>query len=166
MRSLQADRGIGTLVGLGVALTLFLLWIIWFLWAPIARYETGVLVGITRDGWVVAEFPVAAWQSIQQGQTAFIRLDPTVAANSGQNGSSIPSQTVAAIPAIVANVLGQPTNDGFQVSFAVQEYTPALEGRIAGEVAVEIEQLTPALLVARASGQFVDTPALSLSPQQ
>lgn len=166
MRSLQTDRGVGAWVGLGIVLAIFLLWTAWFLWAPITRYETGAFIGITRDGWVVAEFPTQAWESIQQGQAAYIYLEPSITDKMGPNDERVPRETGRAIPAVVANILNRPTNERFQVSFAVKEYSPALEGRISGEVAVEIEQVTPAILVARASGQFVDTPALSFSPQE
>ncbi|MCB0100023.1 MAG: hypothetical protein KDE46_30030 [Caldilineaceae bacterium] len=166
MRSLQADRGMGTFIGLSIALLVFLLWTSWFLWAPISRYETGSLVAITGDGWIVAEFPARAWESIQQGQVAYIHITPQNASGNSQNGGGSTDNTAIIIPAIVANILGRPVNDRFQVTLAIQEYTPALERKFSGKVDVEVERVTPAILVARASGQLVDTPALSINPQQ
>lgn len=159
MRSLQADRGISTIVWFVIALTIFLIWIAWFLWAPITRYETGTLIGMTRDGRVVAEFPSQAWEELWQGQAAYILLHPQPSNGDGNRANDSP------IPALVANILGRAPDDKFQVSFTILEYTPALEGTISGEVVVEVEQLSPAILVGRASSQFIDTPSLSFSPQ-
>jgi hypothetical protein len=39
------------------------------------------------------------------------------------------------------------------------------QDKLTGRVEVEVEHLSPATLVMRASGQFLDTPPVSLSPQ-
>lgn len=178
MRSLQADRGIPALVWLGVALTLFLLWIAWFFWAPITQYESGRLVGTTRDGRPVAEFPSSAYAAIRQGQDAYIRPHPLDDMANTEDmgdtglttGAARPLQvTTAAIPAVVANILGPPSDGFFRVSFSIQPTAATvalLEQNLAGEVAVEVEHASPAQLVARASGQLVDSPALSFSPSK
>lgn len=158
MRSLQADRGISTTLGLATALIFILLWIAWFLWAPIARYETGSLIGVTRDGRVVALFSRGAWGELEQGQAAYVRLQPQLERTDDH-------QSVETIPALVANILSDASDEPFQVSFTLLAYTPLLEGPFSGEVVVEVEQLSPATLVGRASSQFLDTPALSFSPQ-
>ena len=161
MRSLHADRGTPSLAGLGIAIVLLAAWSVWFFWAPITRYETGTIVRTTRDGNVVAEFPAQALDAIAQGQTAYIRLHGALASQ------------VGAIPALVASVIGPTSNtlntDTFQVSLfvqwdAVSAAIPAPE--FVGEVEVEVESVSPATLVARASGQFVDTPSVSFSPQR
>lgn len=168
MRSLQTDRGIPALIWLTVALVLFLLWIAWFFWAPITRYETGTIVGTTRDGRLVAEFPSRAYEAIWQGQAAYIR---PYASDNAQTAGSAPASlqnTAVAIPAVVANILGPPNEHYFRVSLSIQpdaQTTVLFQQIIPSEVAVEVAQLSPAKLVARASGQLVDSPSLSLSPQ-
>ena len=169
MRSLQAERGTPASVWLGVALTLFLLWSAWFFWAPITRYERGVLVGTTRDGRLVAEFPSRAYEAIWQGQDAYIRPRPLDEAQMAAGAPTPLQGTNSAIPAVVANILGPPVDGLFRVSFSIQPTadTVALFAQnLAGEVAVEVERASPARLVARASGQLVDSPALSFSPSK
>ncbi len=161
MRSLHADRGTPSLAGLGIAIVLLAAWSAWFFWAPITRYETGTIVRTTRDGNVVAEFPAQALGAIAQGQTAYIRLHDTLASQ------------VGAIPALVSRIT-DPTstplnNDAFQASLFVQ-WDPvsaaiSVHELVGGAVEVEVESVSPATLVARASGQFVDTSSVSFSPQ-
>ncbi|MCB0124754.1 MAG: hypothetical protein KDE58_21005 [Caldilineaceae bacterium] len=164
MRALQADRAVSTTVGLAVGLTVLVLWGIWFFWAPITRYETGTVIGLTRDGRVVAEFSAQATDAIWQGQPAYIRLHIPSAIN-GATGSDYATSAIESVPAVVANVLGRSAPDRVQISFTPQIYTPALEPALAGEVAVEVERVSPATLVARATGQWVDTAPVTFSPQ-
>jgi hypothetical protein len=164
MRSLQVDRGTSSRVGLVAALILLLLWAIWFFWAPITRYETGTIARIDRDGRVIATFPATALTHIWQGQRAYIRPQ------------GVPVDERRPIPAVVANLLDPIAGADFQVSFSIQwdaidtVSARLLEQAPAGEVVVEVERVSPATLVARASGQFLapgDTSGtISLSPQR
>lgn len=160
MHSLQAERGISALIWLGLALGLFSLWSAWFFWAPITRYETGALVDTTRDGRLVAEFPARAYDAIWQGQVAYIRPHP-------MHGTE---QIVpVSFSAVVANILQPPSDDHFQITLSLEpadNVEMLFAPNLTGEVVVEVEQVSPARLVARASGQFLDTPSLSFSPQQ
>jgi hypothetical protein len=80
------------------------------------------------------------------------------------------------IPAVVANLLDPIAGTDFQVSFSIQwsaidaASTRLLEQAPAGEVVVEVERVSPATLVARASGQFLapgnSSGTISLSPQR
>ena len=164
MRALQADRAVSTMVGLAIGLPLLVLWGIWFFWAPITRYETGRVIGLTRDGRVVAEFSTQATDAIRQGQPAYIRLHVPSTINATAGTGSV-AAAIESVPAIVANVLGRSAPDRVQISFTPQIYTPALEPALAGEVAVEVERVSPATLVARATGQWVDTAPVTFSPQ-
>ena len=172
MRSLQADRGISSLVGLGLGVALLLLWVAWFFFAPITRYETGILIGLTKEGRVVAEFPAHTIEHIWQGQAAHIRLQPAEVGREADGAEQRvllpPQKQMRSIPAIVANILGPTGSEHFQISFAIQGDAlsrAAIEEEFVGTAELEVEIVSPAMLVARASGQFVDTPSLSLSPQ-
>jgi len=156
------------LVGLGIVVVLLLLWIAWFLWAPITQYEVGTLVGTTREGRLVAEFPSHAFEAIWQGQAAYIHPLSIEDAQTAVDGSSPLQNTPVAIPAVVANILGPPANEHFRVSLSIRpnaDTAALLDNSLTGEVTVEVEQVSPAELVARASGQFINSPTLSFSPQ-
>jgi hypothetical protein len=156
LRALQADRGSSAQIGLSLALILLLVWSTWFFWAPIARYESGTIAGMTRDARVVAAFPTHVLEDIRPGQRAYLRPQGAI------------GDAMGAIPAVVADIDGTTAGNQIRVSFHVHwEAAPAglSDSDLDGQVEVEVERVSPATLVARASGQFLDTPAVSLSPQ-
>jgi len=164
-RSLQADRGTSSLVGLAIALIVLLLWALWLFGASITRYETGTIVGISREGRIVAQFSAETANQIQQGQNAYIRLQSM---NVGSAFPATSQQSGGAVPAVVANILLPISDDSFQVTLSPQDDIRAFMASgqpLVGEVAVEVERVSPALLIAHASGQFIDLPSLSVSPQ-
>jgi len=157
MRSLQADRGYASLFGFGIAFVLFALWSVWFFLAPMTRYETGAIVETTRDSRVVAQFPAQAAQSVRSGQRA--RIHPNDAMTGG----------VGMIPAVVASYVDSTPDNDLRFSFyvdwdAVPESLLAYD--LSGEVAVDVERVSPATLVVRASNRLLDSSAASLNPQQ
>lgn len=163
MRSLQAERGLPVTAGLIIGLFFLLLWSGWFFLAPVTRYTNGTFVGLTREGRVVADFPLEALPTIHQGQAAYIRLQPANL-DLNENEADTQQRSAGAIPAIVADIIDI-LPEHARVTVEPQIYSSLLEGPAIGEVAIEIERVSPATLVARASGQYIDTPSLSLSPQ-
>src|SRR5262249_41865038 len=143
-----------SLAGLLIATVILLAWAGWFLWAPITVFATGQIVSATGDGTVTTLFDDKGAAHLQPGQPALIRLQ---GASAGADG---------AIRAKVADV----TQRGAQTLVVLYaQLTPSNAGAftnsMTGEVDVEVEHISPAMLVLRASGQFIDTPAVSLSPQ-
>jgi len=168
MRSVQADRGRSSLIGVGIAILFFALWATWFFFAPIVRYETGTIVGITRNDRIVAEFPILAIDSIRRGQVAHIRPHGFIHDDSGDEAIRLSQDQMGSMPAIVAEVIGPTSQNSFEVEFYVQwnkAFVALFERASSGEVEVEVESLTPATLVARASGQLMEAPALSFTPR-
>ena len=159
MRSLQADGFRFSLVWLVIAIALLTAWLAWFFLAQITLYETGQFVSITRDGTVVASFSAESLGRIRQGQYALLRFD--AAAKEDQAGP---------IPAIVLNVApaAQAKGPGRVELYPLPQGASRIPARetLTGRVDVEIEYLSPAALVMRASGQLLDTPPVSLSPQK
>jgi len=156
MRSLKADSFRPALVGLLVAMALLTAWIAWFFLARITLYETGQIVHTTKGGIVVAEFPSETLGRIQYGQPALLRLDGTI------------GDQARTIPAIVTNVASQSQEGCVEVKlFApVNATAPVpLQDGLTGQVEIEVEHVSPATFVMRASGQLIDTPPVSLSPQ-
>ena len=156
MRSLRADRFRPALVGLLFAMVLLAVWAAWFFLARITLYETSKTVRVTKGGIVVTDFPPEALGRIQRGQRALLRLDGAIGDQTGT------------IPAIVTNVTSQGEEGQVRVElFALVDATPIpLQDGLTGQVEIEVEYVSPAVLVMRASGQFLDTPQISLSPQK
>lgn len=155
-RALQNDRNRLSLVGIVVGLMLLLAWSAWFFGASITRYEDGRIVRTTRDDRLVAAFSPQAASDLRSGQTAFIRPEGAAAAE------------IPAIPAIVADINGTSAENQVDVVLYVQwdAVPPALWGQaLTGSVSVAVEQQSPARVVARAAGQYVDLPAVSVSPR-
>lgn len=155
MRSLQVDRGRRSLIGLIIAAVLLILWVMWLFLAHITMYTTGQITEIERDGTVLASFPGKEADRLQVGQRALL------------NPSGELAKTVSAIPAEVLDVSPQPGQNQVRVELYPLNEDPALfqANGFTGQVDVEVEQVSPAMLVARISGQWIDTPAVVLSPQ-
>ena len=151
--ALQADSHRIALISLLVAIPLILIWIGWFLLATIAVREISSQLVPGRLGEVNAIFAADSGANIQQGQDALLRLTDEF----GQE---------RVVPAIVSRVTvaddGQRTVQlAPQPDFVENESLP---DQLQGQAEIEIEQISPAVLVLRAAGQLVDTPAVSLSP--
>ncbi len=155
LRSLQADRNRFSLVALSLAGLLFLGWLAWFCFAQVTLYETGQIVQTSSDGVVVAQFPSAAQARLQLGQAVQLRLAGSVPGN--------------AIPATIADIAQQSSDGQLQVTIYADMDTPnagALQNGLTGQASVAVEQLSPARLLLRATGQGVNTSPVSLEPGQ
>lgn len=153
--ALQADSHRTALVGLVVAIPLTLIWIGWFVLATIAVREISVQLAPGPMGDVNVVFAADAGGAVRQGQDALLRLTDEF----GQE---------RVVPAIVSRVVpgrnGQITAQlAAQPDFVDDE---ALPEQLQGQAEIEIERISPAVLVLRAAGQLIDTPAVSLSPNQ
>lgn len=159
LRSLTMHQPSISLVGLISASLLMLLWLGWFFFAPVVISVQGEIINAAGDGYVQATFAGATEQmqtgemqpgQIQPGQVAQLYLDAPV------------GQTIAPIPALVAEVIHQPTQT--QVDLYAQ-LDPSNAAYFAeqprGTVAVAVEQISPAILLLRAAGQFADAPTIS-----
>lgn len=155
-RALHTDHQRPALIVLGFALLLLVLWTAWFLWAPISLYETGQIVGATRRGTLVAAFSPEAAARIQPGQSALLRPQGELA------------KQTKAIPAMVMEIRSKAVENQIQVvlyPLSDQQMNNSLVADPKGQAVVEVEQVSPAKLVWRASGQWVDTPAVVVNPQ-
>ena len=153
LRSLQADRNRFSLVALSLAGLLFFGWLAWFFFASITLYATGQIVQTSSDGVVVAHFPSAAHTRLQSGQAVKLYL--------------VGAEEQDAIPATVADIAQRATGDQIEVIIYADMDAPnvgALQNGLTGQATVAVEQISPAKLVMRATGQGVDTPPVSFGP--
>lgn len=172
IRALQSGQEWPALALLASAGLLLMLWTIWFLTAPIARYETGKIVGTTRAGAFIANFSSTTASALQPGQVALLRW--RAAGDDSQASDTGGSDTPAAVPALVM-LVDQPDRNG-QVAV---ELAPLLDlsdgldvfaapdagGSPTLTAEVEVERLSPAQWVWRASGQWIDSAQVVLRPQ-
>jgi hypothetical protein len=151
-RSLQADRNNFSLLGLALASLILLAWGIWFYRAHFNVYETGQLSGATNGDAIVATFPPEAAARLQAGQTAQVRL--------------------AGSPTSISAIILHITNQDGKSPLIVELYPfiddantlTALKNGSTGQVDVEVAQVSPATLVARAARQWLNMPTVSSQP--
>jgi hypothetical protein len=150
LRALQTQQSAFSVVGMAGAALLLLLWLGWFFLAPVVISVEGTITYIAGDGYVQATFTGAASEQLQRGQHAQLYLDHPADA------------PIAPIPALVAEVNPQATQS--QVDLYAQldaNNADYFAGQPQGVVTVAVERISPALLLLRASGQFVDTQPIS-----
>ncbi|MCB0209093.1 MAG: hypothetical protein KDJ52_07180 [Anaerolineae bacterium] len=152
LRSLQHDRFGPTVAALVVTSLLLLAWSGWFFLAQITLYETSREFSVQHDGSLLVNFPAEALARLRPGQAATLRLT---------NGASPEGQSFP------AQVMDIPLSDNPTGPVELFVFSPEpLQPGQSGQVQVEVEQISPAMLVLRSAGQFVDDPKLTVSPQQ
>lgn len=152
LRSLQQDRFGPATAALVVTSLLLVSWCAWFFLAKITLYETSQEFSVQRDGSILVTFPPEALARLRPGQAATFRP---------ANGITSAEETFRAL---VMDTPADTTRAG-QVELYVFSPQPLQPGQ-AGQFQVEIDHVSPAVLVLRSAGQFVDDPKLTLSPQQ
>ena len=154
-RSLRADSFRPTLIALIVFIVLISVWLAWFFVARITIYETGQIVGLTREGAVEADFSLEASNRITQGQRAVIR----------PQGRMV--DEVDVIPAIVSSVTTLSRGDQVRVSLY-----PLLDGQapitfpdgLNGNIEIEVARVSPASLIMHVAARDSDVQPESRSP--
>ncbi len=154
MRSLEADGFRPSVIALLLAAVLLIGWLGWFVFGRITVFETAPAVSVSQTGDVVVDFPAEKRPLFHIGQVGWVRL-------------TLPhNQPKVDLPVIVMDI--SPAGESVRLElYAVQDPTsPALANDLPAQVEIQVEKISPAKLVMRASGQFADTPRLSLNPQQ
>ena len=156
LRSLNADRFRAALIGLGIALVLLIAWGSWFLLARMTIYEVSASAEVASDGFVIADFPAARSGRIRRGQAAW--LYPVL------DGAKQPGS----VPAVVIDITRSSSAEPARVKLFPVHDRDLRETLPAGQkvrVEIEVESVSPAVMVLRTSGLLVDTPGVALSPQ-
>jgi hypothetical protein len=154
------------------AVLVLILWFFWFFFSQTAISKVSVNARVTQEGPVVAAFPKGGiradetyyktitaeflqkdMEDIQEGQTAFFYPDGKIGRKTGS------------IPATVIQIIKNSENNG-QVMLSARlekEFHSWVEMGQTGRVKVEVEYVSPAVLVMRASGFFDEAPVVSLN---
>lgn len=156
LRSLNADRFHASLIGLGIAMVLLIAWGSWFFLARMTIYEVSISSVVARDGFIIAEFPSAKSGRIHRGQAAWLYpvLDGV-------------KQSVN-VPAVVTDIIKSPSAELTRVKLFPILKRKQVEILPEGQkvrVEIEVDSVSPAVLVLQTSGLLVDTPGVALSPQ-
>jgi hypothetical protein len=125
----------------------------WFFLARVTLYENSTSLEIRPDGQVMAAFSEEGMRRIRQGQSVVVRLD---------QGANLPTVT---IPGMVYDTQKQ---DGkvILLLFATDLPEELLSGNVTGRAEVEVEYVTPAQLLVRATGRYLDSSdQIPVSPQ-
>jgi hypothetical protein len=156
LRSLNADSFHASLMGLGVALVLLIAWGSWFILARMTVYEVSTSALVASNGVVIADFPSTQPGRIRRGQAAWLY---PVQGNAKQSVN---------VPAVVFGFIRSPSAEPAQVKlFPVgeQDLRDILPEGQKVRVEIEVESVSPAVMVLRTSGLLIDTPGVALSPQ-
>ena len=155
MRSLSADSFQMVQVGMLIAIPFFLAWLVWFLAAGVTIMEISTNTKFEGNDVIFATYPDSARERLRIGQPARLRLNPI---DSG----------VLSATALVTGISPGATGQTVLVElFATEPLPPvAPDTPLVKQVEVEVERVTPAVLVLRASGQFSKMPSISTSPQK
>jgi hypothetical protein len=135
-----------------LALVIMIVLLAWFFFAKVTLYEVSSDLSFTQDGHVLAYFPRESIRRIQPGQPVILRVYYD------------PDQAALTLPAMVIGT----EKDGEQVEIIVMSEDAsslALQEDLTGQVQVEVEYITPATLVRRASGSYLNNSQFPVSPQ-
>ncbi len=149
IRSLNADGFKPNLIGLGLAVILFLGWIIWFFGASVIVTELAVKSSVINDEKIEAIFLKSHSRRISRGQTAWLRID-----NSAE--STLPK----IIPAKVSSIKKSKTNDNQVIVELVRVWEKPyykLEDKEDVIVTIEIGSISPAQFLAKTTGLFTSS---------
>lgn len=153
LRSLQSDRNYVSLLILGLISLLFCGWLAWFLLASLPQYEQGEILQTSSDGVVLAQFPPTAQTRLQPGQSVQLYLAGT--------------EQTSALPGTVAELQQPAQGKPLQVTIYADLDAPgaaALREGLSGRVLVKVEQLSPAAVLLRMTGQDTATPSVFPNP--
>jgi hypothetical protein len=154
MRSLSLDSYRASQIAMILATILMLALILWFLLAEVTLYESSSTVNLTEDGRVIAVFRPESLRRIQPGQNGFLRLNTR------------PDQPTVSYPAVV--VATNPESSEAEFFVYPGENAPQLAtGKVDGRLDVIAETITPARLVLRSTGKYLDqSPLNTPAPQE
>ena len=153
MRSLKVDSYRASLVGILLASAIMLALVVWFFSARITLFEVSNSVGMSEDGRLMARFPAESMARLRQGQAAVLRV--TVGSD----------QAVVPLPAMVFTI--EPGSNDVEIVLTADEIPENLLAQgFKGQVQVEAEYVTPAVLVMRAMGKYLNRPQLQVNPKE
>lgn len=153
LRSLHIDSFRASLIGMVLALFVVVGLIIWFFLARLTIYEYSTGFSVTEDGRFYASFQPESMPRIRSGQSALLRL------TFSEDGQQV------TLPALVVNKI--PSENQVEILVMGGALPAGIDpGELSARVEVEAEYISPANLVMRASGQYLNREQMPVSPQR
>lgn len=157
VRSLKADRGVAALLLVAIFSLMLAIWLVWAFTARFPVYAASATAPLLLDDTITATFSADAAKGLRNGQKALVYLDAP------------PLSEPVVLAATVIGVTG--TSGGAQVEVAPDfrpleagtissEILAAFSQPVSGHIEVEMEMLSPALLVLRSAGLNTDSAPL------
>ncbi|GEM_PF-1127250 len=168
-RSLKMDSFQLSMTGLIFSILLVLAWMGWFFLAPISLYEASNEVKMQDDGSFLVQFPAAKVERMAAGQNAIVQFEGKfqVENKSNSGGMSVSSngveeRTLSSQALVMKVVPADKSSQQGQVELAllddvfynVVSQQPNGASGIKLQAQVEIESVTPFVLVQRAARQY------------
>ena len=154
LRSLKIDSFRASRVAMILAIVNMIILLAWFFLGTITLYEVSSDLRLNEDGSLDAEFSKEAVPRLYPGQSAVLRIDAG------------PDQALVTAPALLIAI---DDSSGVAQFLVMTDDVPktALRGDLSGraEIEVEIEYVSPATLVLRASGKYLGSSQIPVSPQ-
>ena len=152
IRSLDIDSYRASRIGMILAIVILILLFAWFFFAKVTLYEVSSDLTFTEDDHVLAYFPKESLKRIQTGQPVILRV------------YTDPDQASLTLPGLVIST----EEDSEQVMIIMisdEAYSLPFHEDLTGQAQVEVEYVTPATLVRRASGSYLNNSQFPVSPQ-
>ena len=152
VRALNIDSYRASLIGIEFAVVLMIVLLGWFFTGKVTIYEMSTDLQYT-NGRVVAKFQHNAIQRIYPGQAAILRVE------TGEE------KRLITLPAIVIGVNARDeTVEVIPVEDEIPRQTDSQT--LTGQVQIEVEYLSPAALIRRSSGMYLQESQFPVSPQR
>ncbi len=147
-----------TITGLTLSMLLLGAWLLWFFASPVSIYEISKDTTVDEQGKILAKFPTKALERIESGQNASIRVEFKPSSASGNGGKSIPK--IITFAGIVMKIPMKEVDENGKVELSAldDEFYYLLQNNelqgVKVEVEVEVERITPFLLLQRAAREL------------
>jgi hypothetical protein len=153
MRSLKVNSYRASLVAILLASAIMLALVVWFFAASITLFEVSNTLSMTEEGRLIARFPAESMARLRQGQLAVLQVSV---------GSD---QSVVSVPGMVFTIA--PDSNDVEIALNADEIPENLPTQgLKGQVQVEAEYVTPAMLVMRAMGKYLNRSQIPVTPQE
>ena len=153
IRSLNIDSYQASRIGMALGILIMVALLLWFFLVKVTIYEFSTDLDYKETGILTAGFPKENLKKITAGQPAIIQIDLG------------PNQPDITLTGMVVET--DSTQETAELVILSEEITQIpLDEDISGQVQVEVEYVTPAMLVRRASGMYVNNSQFPISPQE
>ena len=159
LRSIQMDSTSWSITGLTLSLLLLGSWMLWFFVSPVSIYEISKDVSVNEQGKIVAKFSPKALERMESGQNASIRVEfKASSASSSNGGKTIPKIMTFAGIVMKLPMMEVDENGKVELSALDDEFYYLLQNNdlqgMKVEVEVEVERVTPFVLLQRAAREL------------